>query len=117
MDSQVLIPIVLFVSTAYVIKVIVEAYLRKRMVELVGSGETLAALFEAEARHRSTASLRWGIVLTFLALAFGAIEAAGWHAITPGVIAVLLAATGIGHLVYFAIARRLASAGHPGLRP
>lgn len=108
MDPGIIVPVVLFLCIAYVIKVIVEAYLRKRMVEVVGSTEVLAALFEAEAQHRRTASLRWGIVLAALALAFGAIEAFGWTRITPGVAAVLLGATGLGHLVYFAASRALA---------
>ena len=42
-----------------------------------------------------------------LALGFGIVEAAGWTEITPGVIAVLVGAIGLGNLASFAASRKL----------
>jgi hypothetical protein len=42
-----------------------------------------------------------------MAVGFSLIEAFGWNQVTPGVIAVLLAATGVGNLVSYALARRM----------
>ena len=41
-----------------------------------------------------------------LAIGFVLIEAFGWDEVTPGVIAVLLGATGLGNLAYYAAARK-----------
>ena len=49
--------------------------------------------------------LVFGIVLTSLAVGFGLIEWFGWDEITPGAIAVLLGATGVGNLAFYTIAR------------
>ena len=40
-------------------------------------------------------------------LGFGLIEWFGWRDVTPGAVAVLAGATGLGNLVFFAISRRL----------
>jgi hypothetical protein len=42
-----------------------------------------------------------------MALGFSLIEAFGWDQVTPGVIAILLAVTGVGNLVSYAVSRRL----------
>ena len=62
-------------------------------------------LYEEQRRRHS--SLRWGIVLLSVALGFGLIQWFGWRDVTPGMIAVLAGATGLGNLVFFAISRKL----------
>ena len=42
-----------------------------------------------------------------LSIGFAIVEAAGWREITPGVIAVLVGAVGIGNLGSFAASRKL----------
>ena len=42
-----------------------------------------------------------------LAIGFAIVEAAGWTDITPGVIAVLVGAVGLGNLASFAASRKL----------
>ena len=59
---------------------------------------------EVRRRH---ASLRWGIILVALAGGFALIQQGDWHELTPGMIAVLAGATGLGNLVYFAVARKI----------
>lgn len=107
MDLDLLIPITLFVCITYAIKAVVDAYVRRKMVESNGSQELLRSILEGEEVRRRHGSLRWGVVLSALAIGFGMIEAFGWREPTPGIFAVLLGATGLGNLVYYFAARRL----------
>jgi hypothetical protein len=107
MISGELIPIVLFICIAYAIKVIVDATVRKRMVSTGVSEEMVQSLLREEELRRRLGSLRWGIVLVALAIGFAIIQAAGWDEVTPGLIAVLAAATGLGNLAFYAVSRRI----------
>lgn len=107
MDFDLLIPITLFVCITYAIKAVVDAYVRRKMVESNGSQELLRSILEGEEVRRRHGSLRWGVVLSALAIGFAIIEAFGWREPTPGIFAVLLGATGLGNLAYYFAARRL----------
>lgn len=107
MDFGILIPIVLFVCIAYVIKVCVDAMVRKRMLDTGGSAELVDSLLRDEELRRRHSSLRWGIVLLSVALGFGLIQWFGWQEVTPGVVAVLAGAIGLGNLVFYAVSRKL----------
>lgn len=107
MELDVLIPITLFICIAYAIKAVVDARVRLRMVGAGGSEELVRSLVQGEERRRRHASLHWGLVLSALAIGFAVIELSGWRALTAGMIAVLVGATGLGNLVFFAIARRV----------
>ena len=107
MQLEMLIPITLFICIAYAIKSVVDARVRRQMVESNGSQELVRSVLESDELRRRHGSLRWGVTLVVLALGFYAIERSGAHEITPGVIAILLAATGLGNLAYSAISRKL----------
>src|SRR5690606_32952771 len=107
MDFALLVPISLFVCIAWSIKAVVDARVRKQLVSSNGSPDLVASILRADEANRRLASLRWGITLVALALGFGIVEAAGWDDVTPGVIAVLVGAPGLGNLASFAVARRL----------
>lgn len=107
MNFELLIPITLFVCIAYTIKVIVDGYTRRRIMDARGSEELARELLEGEATRRRQASLQWGCVMVALAAGFGLVDSIRADTITPGVIALLLGATGIGNLVFYALARRL----------
>ena len=107
MDFAVLIPISLFVCIAYAIKVVVDARVRHQMVNAGGSQELVNSVLRDEELRRRHSSLRWGIVLVALALGFGLIQWFGWQDVTPGMVAVLAGATGLGNLAFFAISRKL----------
>lgn len=106
MKFEILIPIVLFVCTYLSIKAVVDARSRRQMVQANGSEEMLRSILEGEETRRRQASLRWGVVLTALAAGFGLIEAFGWDELTPGVFALLLAATGTGNLAAYYLTRK-----------
>ena len=107
MNFDLLIPVTLFVCIAYAIKAVVDARVRKQLVSSNGSPDLVASILQADETNRRLSSLRWGITLVMLALGFGIVEAAGWQEVTPGVIAVLVGAVGLGNLASFAAARKL----------
>ncbi|RDZ26306.1 hypothetical protein [Lysobacter silvisoli] len=108
MEFEILIPITLFLCITYAIKFIVEARFRSKLIQQGnGSEELLRSLVQGEDQRRRHSSLRWGLLSLTLAVAFALIEAFGWDSVTPGVVAVLLAATGLGNLGYYALSRRL----------
>jgi hypothetical protein len=104
---EVLVPIALFVCIAFAIKVCVDAMVRRHMVNAGGSAELVNSLLRDEEQRRRHSSLRWGIVLMSVAVGFGLIQWFGWQDVTPGLIAVLAGATGVGNLAFFAISRKL----------
>lgn len=107
MNFELLIPISLFAAIAYSIKAVVDARVRKQLVSSNGAPDLVRSILEGDETNRRLSSLRWGITLVSLALGFGIVEAAGWTEITPGVIAVLVGAIGLGNLASFAAARKL----------
>jgi hypothetical protein len=107
MNFGILIPISLFVCITYAIKVCVDAMVRRHMVNAGGSEELVNSLLRDEELRRRHSSLRWGIVMLSVALGFGLIQWFGWQEVTPGMVAVLAGATGLGNLASFAISRKL----------
>ncbi len=106
MNFELLIPISFFACIAYAIKVVVDAGVRRRMVESSGSQDLVRAMLQGEAERNRHGSLRWGVILVALAIGFGIVDAGRWDELTPAVLAILLGATGLGNLAYYAIARR-----------
>ena len=107
MNFDLLIPVTLFVCIAYAIKAVVDARVRKQLVSSNGAPDLVRSILQGDETNRRLSSLRWGITLVALALGFGIVEAAGWQDITPGVIAVLVGAIGLGNLASFAASRKL----------
>ena len=107
MDYALFVPITLFAAIAYSIKAVVDARVRKQLVASNGAPDLVRSILAGDESNRRLSSLRWGITLVALALGFGIVEAAGWTAITPGVIAVLVGALGLGNLASFAASRKL----------
>src|ERR1043165_4381614 len=97
--SAAIVFITLFVCITYSIKSLVDARARSKLVAANKPDELIRTILVNEERQRRHAALRWGIVLSCLALAFAAIQYFGWHEATPGAIGVLLGATGLGNIV------------------
>jgi hypothetical protein len=104
-DIEFLIPIVFFICITYAIKAILESRTRAKLIAANSSEELIRSLLLSEEQQRRQGSLRWGVVLSCLAGGFALIETFGYDDVTPGAIALLLAATGIGNLAFYAIAR------------
>jgi hypothetical protein len=106
MSTQFLIPIFMFGCITYVAKQLIDARMRILMLRAGGSDDLIRSILEGEALQRRYASLRSGITLIALAAGFALIDLFGSRDITPGAIAVLAAAVGIGNLAYFALTNR-----------
>lgn len=104
---EILVPITLFVCIVFAIKIVVEARFRNKLINTGGTEELLRSMARDEDIRRRHGALRWGIVMVLLAVGFGIIESAGWRDATPGMIAVLLGAVGLGNLAYYFISRKL----------
>ena len=107
MNFELLIPISLFAAIAFSIKAVVDARVRKQLVSSNGAPDLVRSILQGDETNRRLSSLRWGITLVALSIGFAIVEAAGWREITPGVIAVLVGAIGLGNLASFAVARKL----------
>lgn len=106
-NLDLMIPITLFVCITYAIKAVVDARVRKQLVASNVSQELIQSIVEADELRRRHATLRWGVVLVALAIGFGLMEAFGWRDFTPGVLSILLGATGIGNLVAYHLSRKM----------
>lgn len=106
MNSEIFIPISLFACIAFCIKFIVDGYTRRRIIESRGSEELVRTMLEGESLRRRHASLHWGCVLVLLAAGFGLLESMNTDHLTAGAAAILLGATGLGNLVFYALERR-----------
>ncbi len=106
MNFELLIPISLFVCITYAIKAVVDAGVRRKMVDSNGSQDLVRSMLLSEEQRSRHGSLRWGVILVALAIGFGIVDAGHWDELTPAVIAILLGATGLGNLAYYAIARK-----------
>lgn len=108
MGSEVPIVVTLFVCITYSIKSIVDARMRSRLLAVNRPDELIQMILVNEERQRRYSSLRWGITLACLAGGFGIIQAMGWREeFTPGSIAVLLGATGLGNIISYFVTRKL----------
>jgi hypothetical protein len=107
MDFELLIPIVLILCITYAIKAVLDARTRGKLIAANGSEELIRSLVQNEEQQRRHASVRWGVVLVCLAVGFALIEFFGWDDVTPGAVAVLLGATGVGNLISFYVSRDL----------
>lgn len=106
MDKGLLIPIFLFACIVYAIKLVVDALVRRHMINAGTTPELVNSLVLGEEQRRRHSSLRWGVVLIFLSIGFGIIQVTGWDDINAGMIAVLALVTGAGNLVSYVLMRR-----------
>jgi hypothetical protein len=106
MDFAYLIPITLFVCIVMAIKVVVDSRLRRRLAETNASEEMIKSMLVADEQSRRLSALKWGLVLTLLGVAMGAIDGMNMSSEDPGAWGLLLGAAGVGMLIYHAVANR-----------
>ena len=102
-----LIPMVLFVCIVAAIKIVVEARLRKKMVENHTSEDLVKQMLIADEQARRLSALKWGLVLTTVGVAFGLVSALRLDSNNPGSFGLLIGAAGVGMLAYHFIANRV----------
>lgn len=107
MEIKQVVPIVLFLCVAYCFKVLVDAAMSYRLVRMGSSAESVHAVYQSLAAQRRSGSLRWGLVLVALGGSLGLAQLLGWRELSPGALALLLAGTGLGHLSFVAVSRKV----------
>ena len=95
-----------FGSIVTALRHVVDARVRRQMVEHHASEELVKSMLEADERHRRLSALKWGLVLTLVGLAFGLIGMLHLDGDNPGTFGLLFGAAGAGMLIYHAIADR-----------
>ena len=106
MDHQIFVPVTLFVCITYAVKLLIDARVRVLLLRSAPSELEIGNLLRLEEQRTRQASLRAGITLVTLAFGFALIELFNIRDITPGTIAVLAGATGIGNLAFYFLSRR-----------
>jgi len=108
--SHDLIPIVMFFCLTYsftfAVKTVVDARMRSLLAKNGVSDDLLRSMLAGEQQQRRFSSLRWGLALVAVGIGFGLIQAWGWTDITPGAVAVLAGAVGLGQLAFFVISTK-----------
>jgi hypothetical protein len=105
-DFSLLIPIVFFLSIVAIIKIVMDARVRRRLTETHASEDLVRGLLEADEQNRRLSALKWGLVLVLMGLAFGLIDALGLKPDDPATYGLLMGAAGIGLLGYHLIGQR-----------
>lgn len=103
-----LIPIALFFSVVAIIKIIVDSRLRRRLAETNASEDLIRAMMQSDDTHRRLSSLKWGMVLLLVGLAFGLISLLGLGSDDPGTYGLILGAAGLGMIGFHILGKRAA---------
>lgn len=100
-----LIPIIGFICIVFIVRVVVDGRVRRRLAETHASEELMRAMMEADARNQRQAALKWGLVLAASGIAFGIIDALGLTSADPGAYGLILGGAGLALLVHHLIQR------------
>ncbi|PKK83733.1 MAG: hypothetical protein CVT49_06860 [candidate division Zixibacteria bacterium HGW-Zixibacteria-1] len=92
---------VIFPVMYMMLRVILDHYTRKRLIEKGLVGEEVKKFFQDGADRFLPSSLKWGIVLTFLGIAMVLMRLASDYIPAETAIGIMLVAAGLGLLVYY----------------
>lgn len=98
--------LVVFGSIVTAIRHVVDARVRRQMVEHHASEELVKSMLTADEQYRRLSALKWGLVLTLVGLALGLIGALHLEGDSPGTFGLLFGAAGVGLLAFHLIADR-----------
>jgi Mg2+/citrate symporter len=95
-----LIPMIGFVCLVAIVHLVVDARVRRRLVETHASEELVRALAESERHARRSGALKWGLVLVASGVGFVLIDVFRLGSENPAAYGLLLACSGAGLLAY-----------------
>lgn len=95
-----LIPMVGFACLVAIVHLVVDARVRRRLVETHASEELVRALADSERQARRSGSLKWGLVLIASGLGFALVGAFRLGSDDPAAYGLLLACSGAGLIAY-----------------
>jgi hypothetical protein len=100
MDFTVFIPITLFICIVWIVKLVTDSRLRRRLSETHASEDLVKAMFQSDEINRRHSALKWGLVLVLVGAAFGLIDGLNLDPDDPATYGILFAASGLGLLGY-----------------
>lgn len=101
----ILIPFFLAVCVVVVIRIVVEARLRRRLAETHATDDLVRSLTEADDVLRRQSSLKWGLVLALMGLSLCLVDLFGLGVEDPMAFGLIIGSAGLGMLGYHALRR------------
>ncbi|WP_460454563.1 DUF6249 domain-containing protein [Arenimonas aestuarii] len=101
----ILLPFFLALCIVAVIRMVVDARLRRRLAETHAGEDMVSALVKADEEARRQSSLKWGLVLTAMGGALCLIDAFDLSVEDPTAFGLLIGFAGLGMLAYHALRR------------
>ncbi len=95
---------VIFPVIAYIIKMSLNYFTRKQMIEKGLVGEEAAKMFKTNAETFLPSSLKWGLVLTFVGLVIVILQVLPTYVSSEIYFGVMLIAAGAAMLIYYGLA-------------
>ena len=101
-----LVPIAFFVCIVVAIHIIMTGRVRRRIAESGASEDLVRTMLAADERNRAVSSLKWGMVLVLVGIAFGLIDLLNLRQDDPATFGIVIAAAGLGMLGFHMLAAR-----------
>ncbi len=101
----ILIPFFLAVCLVVIVRIVSEARLRRRLAETHATDDLVRALTDADHDMRRQSSLKWGLVLVLMGVSLGVLDVLDLSVDDPAAFGLIMAAAGLGMLVYHAVSR------------
>lgn len=101
----ILIPIVLAICIVVVVRIVVDARLRRRLAETHASESLVLSLLQADEVNRRKSSLKWGVVLMCLGAGCVVIDLLGLGVEDPAAFGLLFLAIGLGMVIHYRLDR------------
>ena len=105
---EMMVPIVLFVCVMFAIKIVMDLRVRRKFVESVVSEDLVRMMLVADEQNRKVSSLKWGLVLVLVGLAFGLVDWLDLGPNDPATFGIVIGAASLGMLGFHALASRRA---------
>lgn len=103
-----MIPMVLFVCVVLAIKIIMDGRVRTKLAQSGASEDLVRAMLAADEQNRKVSSLKWGLVLILVGVAFGLIDFMNLGPNDPATFGIVIFAAGAGMLGFHNLVNRRA---------
>jgi hypothetical protein len=105
MEAPLIVGIV-FISIVTIVKIVVDASTRRRMLETGNLDDRMKRLIMSQAELSTLSNLKWGMILIGIGLAALAAEVWPYWLSDEGAIGLVFLFAGLGFLIYYPIAQR-----------
>ncbi len=95
---------VIFPVFAYMLKLLLNYFTRKKMIEKGLVGEEAAKMFKFDSETFLPSSLKWGLVLTFVGVVIVVLQVLPTYVSSEIYFGVMLMAAGVAMLIYYGLA-------------